>query len=82
METLLQEFNFYKENQDKLVAEYSEKYIVIVGSEVVGAYSSEDEAIRESLKSYELGKFLVQYVGSGSENFTQTFHSRVIVNGR
>ena len=75
---LEQEFNFYLENQTELVKKYGGKYIVIVGREVINAYESELEAIKETSKTRALGTFLVQKCEPGEGNYTQTFHSRVI----
>jgi len=81
MDSLKNEFKYYKANQHELVKQYRGKFIVIVDDSVIGSYDGRDEAIEESLKSHELGSFLVQYVDDGKDNITQTFHSRVIVHG-
>lgn len=75
--SLKDEFEFYKNNQKQLVKKYQDRYIVIVGNEVVGDYKTQEEAVIETVKTHALGTFLVQLVGSGEENYTQTFHSRV-----
>ena len=54
------------------------KFIVIIGQEVVGVHDSFIEAIEASRQKYEAGTFLVQECMPGEENYTQTFHSRVI----
>ena len=74
---LKDEFEFYKNNQNKLVKKYKGRYIVIVGNDVIGDYATQEEAITQTLKTHALGTFLVHLVGSGEENYTQTFHSRV-----
>lgn len=60
-----------------LVANYSGKFIVIKDQKVFGAYATETDAIRETMKSHTLGTFLVQKCEPGAESYTQTFHSRV-----
>lgn len=75
---LEKEFQFYLDNQQKLLQDYNGKYIVIIGSEVKGAYNSEIEAFSESKKKYELGTFLIQKCTSGKDDYTETFHSRVV----
>lgn len=75
---LEQEFNYYLEHQDELVKQYGGKHIVIKDQKVIGAYNSEIEAIRESVKSHQLGTFLVQKCESGTGSYTQTYHSRVV----
>ena len=74
---LEKEFDFYLDHQDELVKEYNGKYIVIKNGQVLGAYSSDIEAIEETSKTNELGTFLVQYCSPGKENYTAQFHSRV-----
>ncbi|MGA3182322.1 MAG: hypothetical protein ABSF38_18500 [Verrucomicrobiota bacterium] len=74
---LKKEFEFYLRNQDDLVKQYRGKFIVIKDEKVLGAYNDELEAVTETSKEHELGTFLVQECEPGSENYTQTFHSRV-----
>ncbi len=75
---LEKEFKYYIDNQVKLVEKYNNKYIVIVGNDVIGAYDNEIKAYIESVKKYKLGSFLIQLCKPGKENYTQTFHSRAI----
>jgi hypothetical protein len=82
MASLTQEFEYYKANQDKLVKQYDGKFIVIIGTEVIGSYDTYEDAVQQTLTEHELGTFLVQYVHAGDDNYSQTFHSRVVVNGR
>ncbi len=74
---LEKEFEYFVKNQDELVKKHQGKYIVIKGNKVLGAYDSDLEALKETTKVHELGTFLVQKCESGSESYTQTFHSRV-----
>jgi hypothetical protein len=74
---LKREFDHYLSHQDEMVRQYNGKYVVIKSCEVLGAYEDRATAIRETLKSHELGSFLVQKVEPGSDAYTQTFHSRV-----
>ena len=74
---LEREFDYYLRNQDELIQKFSGKFIVIKDEAVIGAYHAELEAIKEASKHNELGTFLVQKCEPGSENYTQTFHSRV-----
>lgn len=75
---LVREFEYYLENQQELVRQYNGKYIVIIGETVVGSYEKQDQALFETQKEYELGTFLIQKCSIGSEDYTQTFHSRVV----
>jgi hypothetical protein len=72
------EFDFYLENQDDLVKKYNGKYIVIKNNVVIGAYSSDIEALTETSKTHEMGTFLIQHCSPGENDYTAHFHSRVI----
>lgn len=74
---LEKEFKYYLEHQKELVKKYNGKFVVIKGEEVLGAYDSENEAIKKTVKSHELGTFLIQKCEPGTSAYTQTFHSRV-----
>ena len=75
---IAKEFDYYLEHQDELVDEYDGKVIVVKDGKVLGSYETHTEAIVETQKHHELGTFLVQAVSPGTENYTQTFHSRVM----
>jgi hypothetical protein len=74
---LEKEFQYYLTHQDELVQQYSGKYIVIVGHEVVGAYDDDLIALIETRKTHEQGTFLIQKCTPGKDDYTATFHSRV-----
>lgn len=74
---LEKEFNYYLSNQNELVKQYNGKFIVIKNQKVIGAYSSEVEAIETTSREHELGTFLVQKCEPGTESYSQTYHSRV-----
>lgn len=78
--SLKKEFEYYKSHQTELVKKYDGKFIVIFNNEVVGAYDTEGEAYKKSIQKYEAGKFLIQKVSAGKNDYTATFHSRVIYN--
>ena len=77
---LKEEFEYYLEHQDELLQKYNNRYIVIVGSKVVGDYASNEEALIEAKKTYKLGDFLIQKCTDGDSAYTYTFHSRVRFN--
>jgi hypothetical protein len=72
-----EQFQFYLDHQDELVKDYDGKFVVIKDGKVLGAYDDEISAITETQKLHEIGTFLVQKVSRGSEDYSQTFHSRV-----
>jgi len=72
---LEQEFNWFLSNQKELFKIYPNKFIVIVGSEVVGKYDSEAEAYAESIKTRKLGSFLIQFCAENQSDIIQTFYT-------
>ena len=74
---LEKEYEYYRENKEKLLSEYDEKYIVIVGESVVGVYDTEVEALSESLKVHEAGTFMLQHCIKNDDHAAR-FHSRVV----
>ena len=72
-----QEFQYYLNHQDELVALYNNRYLVICGQKVVGDYSSFAEAVTEAQKKFEPGTFLVQRCSEGPKDYTFSYHSRV-----
>jgi hypothetical protein len=73
---LEREFQFYLDNQNSLVSQYNGRFVVIKDCKVIGVYEDELEAVKQTSQHHELGTFLVQKCEAGSENYTQTFHSR------
>lgn len=71
---LTKEFQFYIDNQQELTANYKNKFIVIVGEEVVGDYDNISDAYTESKKTYDLGTFFIKKTGLGKENYTQVIN--------
>lgn len=72
---LRDEFQYYLDHQAELAAQYEGAVIVIKDRRVIGAYSSEIEAIRQT--EHALGTFLVQPCSSDPESTLQTYHSRI-----
>ncbi len=66
---LRDEFQYYLDHQAELAAHYEGKVIVIKDHRVIGAYSSEIEAIRQTTKKHALGTFLVQPCSSDSRKY-------------
>ena len=76
--SLEKEFQYYLDHQSELIKQYNGKHIVIADGQVIGAYSTEKEAIESTIATRELGTFLVQKCEPGKDGYTQTFHSRVV----
>ena len=71
------EFKYYLENQDEFVKKYNGKIVVIKNNKVIGVFDTEIKAIDKTSEKEELGTFLVQKCESGTESYSQMYHSRV-----
>ena len=69
------EFEFFKKNKEALLAEYEDKFVVIVADKVVGAFNDKIEAIESARKNHQPGTFFVKQVCRKEEPIF--FHSRV-----
>lgn len=74
------EFKYYLKNQTDLVKKYNGKFIVLKNEKVIGVYDSHSEAYNETIKKEKLGTFLIQHCFLGSDSYSQTFHSQVIIH--
>ena len=79
MTQLQEEFQYYLRRQEELTSEHEGQYVVIKDSQILGFYDSEVDAVEETRRNHEIGTFLVQLCGPGSDNYTEIYHSRVIV---
>ena len=75
---LKREFEYFLAHHREFAEKYDGKYLVIKDQAVVGVYDDEMTAISETKKKHELGTFLVQQVKPGVDEYSQTFHSRVV----
>jgi len=75
---LEKEFEYYVEHQDELVRKYSGKILVIKDQKVIGVFENEIEAINEASRDNEIGTFFVHRCEPGEQNYTMSFHSRVL----
>ncbi|MBQ0164103.1 MAG: hypothetical protein MJZ43_00925 [Bacteroidaceae bacterium] len=77
MPNLNDEFNYYLEHQKELLQQYSGKFLVIMGQEVVGVYSDRADAYYSSLEKYAPGTFLIQLCTPGDSAYTVRYYNRV-----
>jgi hypothetical protein len=57
-----QEKAFCEAHKDELRRKYPDKHLIIVGEQVIGAYTNVSDAYENALKSYEPGHFMLQKV--------------------
>lgn len=76
---LEKEFDYYLNNKDELSKQYPDRFIVIVGEQVLAHYSTYEEALYKSKKTMTQGTFLIQRCLNNSIAYTSTFHSNVFI---
>lgn len=58
-----EEIRFYEQNREALIGRYLNRYLLIKGSEVVGSFSTEGQAIGEGVRRFGTEPFLVRLTG-------------------
>jgi hypothetical protein len=69
------EFNFFKEHQEELVAKYPGRVVVIQGRKVIGVFPTPLEAYVETQKKHKIGSFFIQTCEPGPDAYTATISS-------
>ncbi len=56
-----QDFRFYLENQEQLIKQYPNKFIVLKNKTVIGVYNTHLKAYQETSMKEAVGTFLIQH---------------------
>ena len=64
------ERKFYSEHVAEWEKEYPDKFVVIKGTELIGAYTTMEEALVAGAERFGLESYLVRRVGGGEEQIT------------
>ena len=67
---LSEELEFLEANKAELAEKHPNLYLLVKGSEVVGAFRTQSEAIAEGSRLFGEGPFLVRLAGSDQPTFT------------
>jgi len=72
------EIKYFNENKSDFAKKFGGKFILIVGTQIIGVFSSNSEAYSAAIeKKYELGNFLIAEC-TNKEEKPQVFNSRVL----
>ena len=74
---LEKEFEYYLKHQEDLVKKYNNRFLIIIGEEVIDDFETEQEAFHVAKEKFKLGTFLIQFCTPGESGYTQTYYSRV-----
>ncbi len=72
------EYKFFLEHKEKLIKKYLNKFIVIVGKEVVGVYNDKLTALKDSVSKYEQGTFFIEFCTNDDSFYNWTFINWVV----
>lgn len=75
---LKKDFDFFIANHAEMVKKYLGRVVVISNEKVYGDFGSELDALTAVRDKLAPGSFLVQRVKDRPDEYTQTFHSRVV----
>ncbi len=69
-ELLAEEVSFYEENKEDFIRKYLNRYLLIKGSNLVATCENEGAAIREGVRRFGTGPFLVRLAGEDMPEFS------------
>ena len=65
-ELLVEEIQFYEENKDRFLREHTNRHLLIKGRELIGSFTTRDQAVGEGVRRFGPGPFLVLLSGEES----------------
>ena len=77
---LKKEFDWFLDNQTNLIQKYDGKVLVIKGFKVIGTYDDHLKAINETLKTEELGTFIIQKCSVDPSSYVCVVNSGVMLS--
>lgn len=69
------DFKWFIENLSNLFNSYGTKFLAIKDKRILGAYNSYAEGVKETIKTEELGTFIVQQCGVDESAYTNYISS-------
>ena len=72
-----QDFEYFFQNMEKFYKKYGQKFVVVKNLGILGVYNTFDEALESTLKTEELGTFLIQECFDNKEKLVHHFQGNV-----
>jgi hypothetical protein len=73
-----QDFDFFLQNMENLYKAYGQKFVAVKNKAFLGTYNTFNEALETTLKTEELGTFLIQEIFDDKEKLVHRFQSNVM----
>lgn len=74
------DFDFFIENYQNLYEKYGHKFLAVKNKEILGAYDSVEDTIKDLAPAYEVGSYIIQEC-TGDESAYRTTIMRLIIGG-
>jgi hypothetical protein len=78
MDQQSQDFYYFLENMEDFYQTYGHKYVTLKNKNILGVYDTFEEALETTLKTEELGTFLVQECFANKEKMVHHFQGNVV----
>jgi len=72
------DFKYFLKNMGKFYTEYGHKFVAVKNKNILGVYEDFNEALDNTLKTEELGTFLIQECFENKEKMVHHFQSNVM----
>lgn len=73
-----QDYDYFLKNMEGIYQKYGHKFVAIKDLHILGAYSTFNDALNETLKKEELGTFLIQECFRNKEECVHNFQGNVM----
>lgn len=73
------DFSWFLRNYNNLYQRYGHSFLVIKDNHILGSYTNTTEALRETLKSEEIGTFIIQECNGDESGYTNYISSWELV---
>jgi len=72
------DFNYFLENMNNFYRSYGQKFVVVKNQGVLGVYENFNKALETTLKTEEMGTFLIQECFDSKEKMVCHFQGNVM----
>jgi len=72
-----QDFDYFLKNMDKLYKTHGQKFVTVKNQNFLGTYNTFNEALETTLKTEEMGTFLIQECFDSVEKMVNHFQGNV-----
>ena len=73
-----QDFDYFLENMQTLYKAYGDKFVAVKNQTILGVYDTFNDALDTTLRTEELGTFLIQEIFNDEEKMMHYFQSNVM----